>query len=238
MLARQLRPTALDDLGLKAALAGHVERARAPGRIEAELRGARATSPACRPTSSSSSTGSPRRRSRTPPGTRAPSTVRVRLRARPGDRVELDGRRRRVRLHLRPGRARARDRRHARAGAARRRRRRGGVAAERRNAGQPQGAAATSRYRDDAMEQAANGAAAMKVLIADDHGIVRSGLRMLLERQHGHRGDRRGRRRRRGARHGDPRAARPGDPRRQDAQADRAAGDARDPRPGARAWRC
>jgi DNA-binding NarL/FixJ family response regulator len=33
------------------------------------------------------------------------------------------------------------------------------------------------------MEQATNGAAAMKVLIADDHGIVRSGLRMLLERQ-------------------------------------------------------
>ena len=30
------------------------------------------------------------------------------------------------------------------------------------------------------MEQPGNGAAAMKVLIADDHGIVRSGLRMLL----------------------------------------------------------
>ncbi len=28
-----------------------------------------------------------------------------------------------------------------------------------------------------------SGLAAMKVLIADDHGIVRSGLRMLLERQ-------------------------------------------------------
>ena len=33
------------------------------------------------------------------------------------------------------------------------------------------------------MEEHSNGAAAMKVLIADDHGIVRSGLRMLLERQ-------------------------------------------------------
>src|SRR3954453_23342332 len=33
------------------------------------------------------------------------------------------------------------------------------------------------------MEQATNGAAAMRVLIADDHGIVRSGLRVLLEQQ-------------------------------------------------------
>ena len=74
----------------------------------------------------------------------------------------------------------------------------------------------------------------VRVLIADDHGIVRSGLRMLLERQDGHRGDRRGLRRRRGPRHGDPRAPRPGDPRRQDAEADRPAGDARDPRAGAR----
>jgi two-component system, NarL family, sensor histidine kinase UhpB len=35
MLARQLRPTALDDLGLKAALAGHVEELERQGGIEA-----------------------------------------------------------------------------------------------------------------------------------------------------------------------------------------------------------
>ena len=43
-----------------------------------------------------------------------------------------------------------------------------------------------------------------------------------------HRGGRRGGRRRRGARAGGARAARPGDPRREDAEADRAAGDAGD----------
>jgi two-component system, NarL family, sensor histidine kinase UhpB len=37
MLARQLRPTALDDLGLKAALAGHVEELKRRGRISASF---------------------------------------------------------------------------------------------------------------------------------------------------------------------------------------------------------
>ena len=46
----------------------------------------------------------------------------------------------------------------------------------------------------------------MRILIADDHGIVRSGLRMLLERQADIEVDRRGLRRRRGARPRDPRA--------------------------------
>ena len=54
----------------------------------------------------------------------------------------------------------------------------------------------------------------------------------------GHRGDRRGLRRRRGPRHGDPRATRPGDPRREDAEAHRAcrrrARSARRPP----TWRC
>ena len=40
-LARQLRPTALDDLGLKAALAGPCRRARPPGRDRDQLRGRR-----------------------------------------------------------------------------------------------------------------------------------------------------------------------------------------------------
>ena len=80
--------------------------------------------------------------------------------------------------------------------------------------------------------------APMKVLIADDHGIVRSGLRMLLERQLdievvGEASD--------GVEARDMairRATRPGDPRREDAQADRPPGDPRDPRPGAGTWRC
>ena len=68
----------------------------------------------------------------------------------------------------------------------------------------------------------------MRVLIADDHGIVRSGIRLLLERQPdieviGEAADGAEARDDRG-----PRAPRPRDPRRQDAEADRAAGDPRD----------
>ena len=74
MLARQLRPTALDDLGLKAALAGHVEELGRQGGISAGFEARGRLLRLCPPTSSSSSTGSPRRRSRTPPSTRAPST--------------------------------------------------------------------------------------------------------------------------------------------------------------------
>ena len=69
----------------------------------------------------------------------------------------------------------------------------------------------------------------MRVLIADDHGIVRSGLRKLLERQAGievvaEAAD--------GVEARDSaiaRAARPGDPRRLDAELTGLAGDARDP---------
>ena len=71
MLARQLRPTALDDLGLKAALAGHVAELGRQGGIRTSFE-AQGISPLCPPTCSSSSTGSPRRRSRTPPVTPAP----------------------------------------------------------------------------------------------------------------------------------------------------------------------
>ena len=73
-LARQLRPTALDDLGLVAATAGQVEQL-AHGEIEAGF-AARATSPTSATTPSLSSTGSPRRRSPTPPATAAPARSR------------------------------------------------------------------------------------------------------------------------------------------------------------------
>ena len=71
-LARQLRPTALDDLGLAAAIAGQVEQL-GPRRDRGRARAPRATSPTSATTPSWSSTGSPRRRSPTPPATAAPS---------------------------------------------------------------------------------------------------------------------------------------------------------------------
>ena len=62
-LARGLRPTALDDLGLAAAIAGLVERL---GKARSRPRSrSRATSPISTTTRGWSSTGSPRRRSRT-----------------------------------------------------------------------------------------------------------------------------------------------------------------------------
>ncbi len=72
-LARQLRPTALDDLGLKAAIGGLVEQLGGRARSPPPSRPT-ATSPSCPTTSSWSSTGSPRRRSPTRPATAAPST--------------------------------------------------------------------------------------------------------------------------------------------------------------------
>ena len=148
-LARQLRPTALDDLGLKAALAGQVERARPPGRDRGELRGARATSP-------TSADRRPARRLPGRPGGALQRRPALRRRARQGprcgsprgaDRRRADGRRRRPRLHLRRGRRAgwgspgcASGRCWSAATSSR-------VAAERRNAGQPHGAAATSDMR-------------------------------------------------------------------------------------------
>ena len=86
-LARQLRPTALDDLGLAAAIAGQVD--RIGGRGSRRSCGRRATSPTSATTSSWSSTESPRRRSRTPPATRGAKRIEVALR-RDGKDVELE----------------------------------------------------------------------------------------------------------------------------------------------------
>ena len=70
-LARQLRPTALDDLGLKAALAGHVDDLGL--RAGSKPLRATATSATCPRTCSSWSTASRRRRSRTPLSIRRPT---------------------------------------------------------------------------------------------------------------------------------------------------------------------
>ena len=132
-LARQLRPTALDDLGLEAALAGHVR--------ELDARGS--SRRASRPTASSDDL----------PGdvqlvvyrvaqealsnaVRHSGAEHVRVGAAPRRRHARAPRRRRRRgLHLRRGQRRARDRRDARAGAARRRRPRDRVAAGGRHKG-------------------------------------------------------------------------------------------------------
>ena len=77
-LARQLRPTALDDLGLKAALRGTStsSASQAGSRPGSSPRGTSATCPRTR---SSCSTAWPRRRSRTPRSMRARTTCCVRL---------------------------------------------------------------------------------------------------------------------------------------------------------------
>ena len=121
-----LRPTALDDLGLKAALAGHVERARAPDRDRGELRGrGRLLRPRAR---------DPARRLPRRPGGALERVRHSRRRARPrpprahGAGLELtvsdDGRG----FTLDEAERRPRDRRDARARAARRRRARDRVA--------------------------------------------------------------------------------------------------------------
>ncbi len=165
-LARQLRPTALDDLGLAAATAGQVEQL-ARGEIEAEfsadgdfseLGGRR---PARRLPGRPG--GALQRR---PPQRRRPRRGAAAAAERRWGRV--GGRRRWSRLRLRRVRGRARDRRHARAGAADRRRADDRVAPGARHHGAADGAGRIG---------------AMRVLIADDHGIVRSGIRLLLERQ-------------------------------------------------------
>ena len=189
MLARQLRPTALDDLGLKAALAGHVEELgrRAGIKASLEAQGDFSDLPAdvqlvvYRVAQESLSNAVRHSGAETVRVRRAPRAIPLWR----GGLGRADRRRRRVRVHVRPGGSRAGDHRDARAGPAGRGRRRGGVATERRDACQPQGAVAAGRYRGEAMAmgEPGNGDAAMKVLIADDHGIVRSGLRMLLERQ-------------------------------------------------------
>ena len=177
------------------------------GEIERRASTSTATSPTSPTTSSWSSTGSPRRRSRTPPTTPAPSTSTVRLRAR-GRPGRADGRRRR--LAASP----STRRRAASASPGMRERAllvggdvRGGVAAGRRHAGRPHGAARPGRYRDERngwKHSPQSGARA-------DEGPDRRRPRDRALRPadaarapDGHRGGRRGVRRRRGAGHGDP----------------------------------
>ncbi len=180
-LARQLRPTALDDLGLAAAVAGQVEqldRGEADATFAAEgdfsdlgddaqLVVYRVAQEALSNAGRHSGAG----------------RIEVALRRRGGRRRRADRRRRRPRLRLRGVPARARHRRHARAGAAGRRRADDRVAP----GGGDDGAAAGAERVGDAgrrgRRRGTGESAAMRVLIADDHGIVRSGLRLLLERQ-------------------------------------------------------
>ena len=63
-----------------------------------------------------------------------------------------------------------------------------------------------------------------RILLADDHAVVRGGLRLVLDAAAGPRGRRRGRRRRRGASRSLCGRDRPRDPRRLDAAVDRPAG--------------
>ncbi len=165
-LARQLRPTALDDLGLTAAIAGQVEQL-AHGEIEATIAtegdfsdlGDDAQLVVYRVAQEALSNAA--RHSGAAAGRGAAATARERRR-------RAGGQRRRPRLRLRRVRGRARDRRHARARPADRRRADDRVAPGPRHHGAADGAGRIDR---------------MRVLIADDHGIVRSGLRLLLERQ-------------------------------------------------------
>ena len=158
-LARQLRPTALDDLGLVAAIGGQVEQITGPG-VDADLNAEGDFSDlgddvqlvvyrVAQEALSNAARHSGATRIAVDAAARRP-------------RRRAGSRRRRPRLCLRTVRARPRHRRDARAGAAGRRR------ADDRVATGP---------RHDCQ------APPMRILIADDHGIVRSGLRLLLERQ-------------------------------------------------------
>ena len=134
-LARQLRPTALDDLGLAAAIAARSSSSRR-GEIEARLEaegdfsdlGDDAQLVVYRVAQEALSNAA--RHS-------GAERVEVRLRRAERRRRRARGRRRRPRLRLRRVRARPRDRRHARAGAAGRRRADDRVAPGRRHHGPP-----------------------------------------------------------------------------------------------------
>ncbi len=166
-LARQLRPTALDDLGLVAATAGQVE--RAGGRRD-RGRGSppRASSPTSATTPSWSSTGSPRRRSPTPPATAAPPTSASPCAGGPTTASSWRS----------PTTAAASPSSRPSAGSA---------SAGMRERALLVGGELTIESRPGegttVHRQASHGGVSMRVLIADDHGIVRSGIRLLLERQ-------------------------------------------------------
>jgi DNA-binding NarL/FixJ family response regulator/HAMP domain-containing protein len=162
-LARQLRPSALDDHGLVPAVetqlkrfgARHPRRARhaAGGRADRYLPGR-------------------------PGGADERDSTRGRDRGRAGPRGARRGRgaaRARRRRRVRPERDRA-----VGLGGAGRRAGAGGDGRARSPCRRRAGRALRSRRRHD---DHAQGAVVIRVLIADDHGIVRSGLRMLIDRQ-------------------------------------------------------
>ena len=229
-LARQLRPTALDDLGLKAALAGNVRAARPPGRDRASFDAERRARRAAR---------------RRPAG---------RLPRRPGGALERDAPRGRRARRTSACIARATGSSSASpttaAGSPSTRPAAGSASAGMRERALLVGGDFTIESRpgigtrvrllvpiEDVVMRLATADEDVRVLIADDHGIVRSGLRMLLEQQEDIEVIAEAADGADGPRPRDPRAPRPGDPRRQDAEADRPAGDARDPRAGARRLR-
>ena len=120
-LARELRPSALDDHGIERRAAHAGRRLRAPDRHRRGAAGGAATSASWAPTSRSSSTASSRRRSTTSRSTReaAHRQRRAQARRRPQGAA---GDRRRARLQRRDrGPQRPGRHRHARARAARRR---------------------------------------------------------------------------------------------------------------------
>ena len=166
-LARQLRPDRArrprpggGDRGAGGAAGARRDR----GRVRAPT----ATSPTSATTPSWSSTGSPRRRSPTPPATAAPAGSRCDLRRLDDGGVEL--------AVADDGRGFAFDESEGGLGIAGMRERALLIGGELTIESRP-GRGTTVRLTVPGESQP------MRVLIADDHGIVRSGIRLLLERQ-------------------------------------------------------
>ncbi len=134
-LARQLRPTALDDLGLEAALAGNVREVANQGVVRAsfdadgQFRGLAKDAQLVVYRVAQEALSNAVRHSERRPGPRQPAS-----RRRPG---RAQRRRRRPRFHLRSDQSGARDRRYARARAAGRRRVPDRVATGDRHKGSP-----------------------------------------------------------------------------------------------------
>ena len=172
-LARHLRPSALDDHGLMPALETHLKRFSARTGIEVRL--THDGDPDQLPEDVQTALYRVTQEALANVGRHAGATV-VEVEVEAGEeRIELrvrdDGEGFRPRLGgargLRPPRGRPRAQRHGRAGTPRRRRARRALGAGRRH------------ERADADRPRP----VIRVLIADDHGIVRSGLRMLIDRQ-------------------------------------------------------
>ena len=219
LIARRLRPEALDELGLQSALlalcTSVAERARPRGRAAlrprpaAHRRGGAGHLPR-RP-------GEPHQRR---PARAAPAAVTLTLEA-DGDRgvVLVVARRRRG-----PARRGARATRAGSAACASGRCSSARSSSRRcRRAARHRGARCGCRRKDARMTTPL----VTRVLLADDHPIVRNGLRELLEQRARLPRRRRGRRRGRGGRASARRRRRPGDPGRHDAAHDRPAGGAR-----------